>query len=231
MTGYSGPDNRSFYLQSFDGKKFPFDRVTEGRSGFIDRHLLSIHGGIQPDVLNQSILKGVDDGLAARALLFWPRRILPKKIVRGKRALTADLEAALRKLERISFSDIYQPYLLALSDAALERLNDWRINTQDPRLGETGKQASAIAKMENQLVRITGVLTLLDFAFGGNDAHSREISTDVMERAIQLVESYFIPQIDRVYNDIDLSEAELFARNIVRKIRKLGRKSSNVAKC
>lgn len=216
MNGYGGQSARTFYLQSFDGGIYTFDRVMAGRSGRIEKHLLAVHGGMQPDVLNESILKGIDDGLAARALLFWPGRVPAKPIVRGQPVSTDAIQTGLLKLLKIEPGDESNPNLLSLSDEALSAFNEWRCGVQEPRLGNTGKQASAIAKLENQLLRLTGLLTLLDFAFSDAKAAPAEVPLDAMKRAISLVETYFMPQIERVYNDIDLSPEERMAREIIR---------------
>ncbi|MEL6859987.1 MAG: DUF3987 domain-containing protein [Pseudomonadota bacterium] len=221
MNGYSGQSARTFYLQSYDGGIYTFDRVTAGRSGRIEKHLLAVHCGMQPDVLNESILKGIDDGLAARALLFWPGRVTAKPIVRGQPVSTEAIQTGLLKLLEIEPGDASNPNLLSLSDEALSALNEWRCGVQEPRLGNTGKQASAIAKLENQLLRLTGLLTLLDFAFSDAKAAPAEVSLNAMTRAITLVETYFMPQIERVYNDIDLSPEERMAREIIRTAKSL----------
>lgn len=221
MNGYSGQNARTFYLQSFDGGIYTFDRVTAGRSGRIEKHLLAVHGGMQPDVLNESILKGIDDGLAARALLFWPGRVPAKPIVRGQPVSTEAIQTGLLKLLEIEPGDESKPNLLSLSDEALAAFNEWRCGVQEPRLGNTGKQASAIAKLENQLLRLAGLLTLLDFAFSDVEATPAEVPLDAMARAISLVETYFMPQIERVYNDIDLSPEERMAREIIRTAKSL----------
>lgn len=222
MSGYSGQDARAFYLQSFDGKSFTFDRVNEERTGRIDRHLLAIHGGIQPDVLAATILKGRDDGLAARALLFWPDKVPVKPIVRGLEMDISGLEAAIEKLANVPFASEQGTYKLSLSDDALNLLNDWRIDIDEPRKGGQGKLASALAKMENQLLRLAGLLAILDFAFSDAGGVPTEIAGDVMERAIDLVESYFVQQIERVYTDVDLSSEERMARNILRIVKMKG---------
>lgn len=216
MNGYSGQSARTFYLQSFDGGIYTFDRVTAGRSGRIEKHLLAVHGGMQPDVLNESILKGIDDGLAARALLFWPGRVPAKPIVRGQPVSTEAIQTGLLKLLDIEPGDESNPILLSLSDEALSAFNEWRCGVQEPRLGNTGKQASAIAKLENQLLRLTGLLSLMDFAFSDAESAPAEVSLNAMTRAISLVETYFVQQIARVYNDIDLSPEERMAREIIR---------------
>lgn len=216
MNGYSGQSARTFYLQSFDGGTYTFDRVTAGRSGRIEKHLLAVHGGMQPDVLNESILKSIDDGLAARALLFWPGRVPAQPIVRGQPVSAEAIQAGLLKLLEIEPGDESNPNLLSLSDEALSAFNEWRCGVQEPRLGNTGKQASAVAKLENQLLRLTGLLTLMDFAFSDAKAAPAEVPLNAMTRAISLVETYFMPQIERVYNDIDLSPEERMAREIIR---------------
>jgi len=216
MNGYNGQSARTFYLQSFDGGTYTVDRVTIGRSGRIEKHLVAVHGGLQPDVLNASILKGIDDGLAARALLFWPGRVPAKRIVRGKPLSSEAIRTGLLKLLDIEPGDASNPNLLPLSVEALSAFNDWRCGVQEARLGNTGKQASAVAKLENQLLRLAGLLTLLDFAFSNAKSAPAEVPLDAMKRATSLVENYFIPQIERVYNDIDLSPEERMAREIIR---------------
>ena len=222
MGGYSGQDARSFYLQAFDGRTYQFDRVNEDRTGRIDRHLLSIHGGIQPDVLNSSILKGLDDGLSARALCFWPDRVPTKPVERGSKLNLEALEGAIMKLEDIEISLTGEPYLLPLDEKALELFNDWQTGSQDPRIGDEGKQASAIAKLDNQLLRLAGLLVMLDYAFGDDADLPKVLSADAVSRAVELVESYFVPQIDRVYNDIDLSPEERMAGVILQKLHRMG---------
>ena len=76
--GGAGAD-RGFYLECWNGGRHVVDRVKDGGKPLrIPFALLAIVGGAQPDRLEE-VLRGADDGLAARFLYVWPEPVPPSR--------------------------------------------------------------------------------------------------------------------------------------------------------
>jgi hypothetical protein len=73
MDKYSGgKGDRSFWLQTFNGDPYSFDRVGRG-TGDVENLSMTLLGGIQEDHLRKVVAEGVDDGLIQRLFVIMLR--------------------------------------------------------------------------------------------------------------------------------------------------------------
>ena len=212
---YNAGVDRACYLEAYDQGSFTFDRVKAGRVK-IDNHCFSVFGGLQPDrfrtLLSQS---GDDDGFAARLLLFWPKPTRPTTIPDG--ANHEPLHRALDRLDRLPELSGGCGLELQLTEEAFSLFDRWYGTNHAGRHGTEGKMGSAFGKLPGVVARLSGILHLMDWAFDTSPTSSIgvRISEGTVKRAIQLVETYFVPQVKRAYDNVDLPPEERLAYGIL----------------
>lgn len=206
---YSAGVDRAFYLEGWNDGPFTLDRVKAGTITIPD-HCLSITGGIQPDRFRSLLTHtGDDDGFCARLLIFWPDALPPGPIPNG-----ADHAALHRALNRISGLPAVEPtsrHILKISADGYSALNEWFQTEHAARKQVTGKRGSAFGKLPGYAARIAGCQHLLDWAFGYGETLPDEIEKTHILAALVLIETYFVPQIERAYHGADRSPEEQIA--------------------
>jgi hypothetical protein len=123
-----GGSDRAFYLESFGGRSYTIDRVKHPEPIIIPSLALSILGGIQPERLDSLVLKGDDDGFAARFLYIWPKKVTP---CRPKHVLnTVFLKNFFQRLYElpipINEDNAHSPRILRLTEEAIVMFSNWR---------------------------------------------------------------------------------------------------------
>lgn len=216
MTRYAGGgSDRPFWLEAYGGRGHTVERM--GRpSVHVDRLSIGVVGGIQPDRLRTLLLKSDDDGLLARFLPLWPD---PAPIRRPK-ALPdeAFIETALARLHRLSMAtneqDELRPWLVPFSDAARDRLDAFRHAVRGWESEAEGLLLSFIGKLPGLSVRLSLILTYLDW-LAGLDMEPIEIDAATFERSALFIERYALPMARRAYADASLSKSERAARRLL----------------
>jgi hypothetical protein len=226
---YGGGGEAQFFLERFNGGPLQVDRVKAGRSIRADRALMSVLGTIQPDVLSRLLLKGEDEGFAARFLFVWPSPIAP---CRPKRVADfALLEAALRALRSLQMSKDddgkLSPSILSLDDKAGAMFEAWMSENYQACNDASGKLASWRGKARGFVLRIALILAFLDWAFNPHAPAPETLSGAVMARALGLVEDYFAPMAERVFGDACLDPETRLASSILKAIAKRRPKTFN----
>lgn len=119
------------------------------------------------------VFEGVQDSYAAA--------------LRGLLALPADLDDE---------GDSFKPRLVSLSQAARDEVTAFRTRLE-PRLGERDGDLAHMAswgnKAHGQVVRVAGVLHLMDTAAQGVDPRGVAVPVETVRRALRVVEGYFLP--------------------------------------
>ena len=226
---YGGGGEAQFFLERFNGGPLQVDRVKVGRSIRADRALMSVLGTIQPDVLSRLLLKGEDEGFAARFLFVWPAPIAP---IRPKRVADFGvLEAALRVLRSLQMvkddEGKLSPSVLNLDEQAGAMFEAWMVENYQACNDASGKLASWRGKARSFVLRIALVLSFLDWAFNPLGPSPETVSGAVMARALGLVEDYFAPMAERVFGDACLDPETRLASSILRAIAKRKAKTFN----
>ncbi len=223
MEGYGGGGSaRPTYLKAWNGGRESVDRRGAGGSIAVPRFLLSIHGGIQPDKLRDLLLKSQsDDGLAARALMFWPN-VRKRESLRGNRS---NPETVIRAFLRLAELREHQDETAILDYVTCDQnpdlcavtlLEQLFAKSEEDKGQHKGKLGSAMAKMSANTYRLSGLLHLIDWAFSGAEQQpAMEIERETLERTSHIIESYSIPQAKRVYIGLDATPAERMAMDIL----------------
>lgn len=207
-----GNGDRTFYLEAFNGGPYTQDRVKDGEIA-IPNHCFSIVGGIQPDRLRQLLTHtGSDDGFASRLLFFWPDQLPAGRIPAGTQH--DDLESALNRIDAFPIDD--EGIELGLSEEAYGVFDDWYLEDRGSRVGTKGKLGSAYGKLAGYVLRLAGILHILDWAFSeANGNCPFTISPKNVLAALTLIEKYFVPQLKRVYQDADRDPIDTIASGIL----------------
>ncbi|MCF6196001.1 MAG: DUF3987 domain-containing protein, partial [Emcibacter sp.] len=196
-SGGKGGD-RAYFLECFGGKAFTQDRVKNGATPITIPHLsVSVIGSIQPDRLQSCLMKGDDDGLSSRFLYIYPQ---PVKRRRPRQMANKDtIERTMRKLHslKVDMGEDYNPVqrVISLSSEATDYFEIW---WQDQ--GEacpTGKSGGWHGKMGGVALRLSLILTYLEWASGYNPLEPYEITLDTVQKAIQLIDHYLTPMAER----------------------------------
>ncbi len=223
MTRYAGGgSDRPFWLEAYGGRGHTVERM--GRPP-VDVGLLSIGvvGGIQPDRLRSLLLQSDDDGLLARFLPLWPDPA-PIRRPTGKPDTTF-IEDALVRLHRLSMAtseqDELRPWFVPFSDAARDQLDQFRHHVRTWESNADGLLLSFIGKLPGLSVRLSLILTYLDWLAARGD-EPVEINAEAFKRAALFVEIYALPMARRAYADASLSKPERGARRLLGLIREQG---------
>lgn len=184
--GGRGADEQQL-LELFDGSGLSSLRIVGDRH--YSRSQLSIWGSTQPDVLRQLVADGDASGLWARFLFVpLPERAVPLPLATSP-AEVAEVEAAAATLAN-ACGAVYrlprQTYRLA--PAAAERFAHYELNRQRAALGATiGAQSALYGKSAGKVLRLAGVLHLLQIA-AGEISIGAAIEPGTIDRAAALVD-------------------------------------------
>ena len=184
--GGKGDDEQQL-LELFDGGGLTSLRIVGDRT--YSRSQLSIWGSTQPDVLRQLVANGDANGLWAR-FLFVP---LPERAVPLPLATSADevaeVYAAAQTLDDVCGAvHRLPPQTYKLGPAAAERFAHYELNRQRAALGASiGAQSALYGKSAGKVLRLAGVLHLLQIA-AGEISDSEPIKPGTIDRATALVD-------------------------------------------
>lgn len=214
-TGSSGGD-RAFWLQAYGGRPWSPDRVKDGDDPIQIPHLLwAILGTIQPETISAMLLNGLDDGLSARFLFFWPDSSPPTRPTR-----VADRDSAYQRLKRLydlPWPEKPDPKIIAFSEAAAEHMQKWRKQVYDLEQSVSGKLVSWVGKLPGFALRLSLILEFLIWTETSPDTpEPSEISERAILAALTFLEDFALPMAQRTFGVAALSEAERDAKRVAR---------------
>jgi hypothetical protein len=149
-----GGGDRAFWIETFGGRSYRYDRVRLDDSLDIPFCAVSILGAIQPDRLHSMLLSGDDDGLASRFIYAWPDVVPPKRP--REVADNVALVSSVRRLSLITFdtddATNPKPRTISLKDDAADEFQGWWEREQwAAKEAATGQFASAVGKSRSGL--------------------------------------------------------------------------------
>jgi hypothetical protein len=221
--GSSGSE-RPFWIETYGGRPYRYDRVKLGESIDIAFCAVSLLGGVQPDRLNSLLLTGDDDGLAARPLYTWPDPVPPKRPTRVPDGST--LQAVLRRLYDLSWGKgedgADRPIIMPLESDAADEFQAWHEQKQwEARLAAAGRLAGAIGKLDGVTLRLAMVLEFLHWAWGrSNEPAPIQISLESVRRAFTIIDGWARTNLERVFAEAALPQPQRDARTIAKWILK-----------
>lgn len=214
---YGNDADRPFYLEAYGGRPFTVDRRKNDQPIVIPYLTLSILGGIQPDKLDSLLLKGDDDGLSARFLFIWPE---PIRLVRPQNdfdlSVLARAFARLEALEMAEDEGRLVPVVLKLDNP--DPIETWAQGLQDEAERMGGVYGSFLGKARGVAVRLAGLIELMGWAIGDNEKPPCSVSTESLQSAMKLIDTYIILMAKRVFNDAAIPEEERHAGSVARHV-------------
>ena len=204
MTKYNDA-GRAFWLESYGGGPFRVERQKSADPIDVDRLVVAVIGGTQPDKLAE-MFADADDGLLGRFVWAWPDA-LPFRLGR----VSPDPEFAIAALDRLRALELVPasedgerpaPGFVRLADEAVDAMEAFGRAMQERQEVAAGLMQSAYGKARGLALRLSLVLELLRWCGRADcSAEPEVISADAFNAACGLVADYFMPMAERVYGD------------------------------
>ena len=191
--GGKGGD-REQYLSLWNAQPIKIDRVKE--SFYAPDPYLSIIGGMQPQKTVRLFGEdSFDDGLISR-FLFYRKSYISKKVTLHE--WSSDYEKYWTDLILYCYSMNRQNKLqLALNDAAKQVFIDYENSLTALTPYVPSRFAVFIPKAVNYVLRISGILHVIESLHNGQTPIPQEISADTVTRAVNLVK-FFLSQARQI---------------------------------
>ncbi len=189
LARYSTGNDRPLYLEAWAAARWIINRVSYERPLEIPSASLSMIGGIQPEKLQELLAKDPDDGLAARFLYAWPDP--PTRIPLYQRSAPDDgaMSTAMLRLWQIAASPA-SPLRLAIDPHDYDPLHA-QLHSLQAR--QTDYLAGFVGKGNGTVIRLAGILTLLEWATGPSGmTPPRTVSNAALSGAFRLWHDYFL---------------------------------------
>lgn len=214
-----GGSDRSFYLEAHGGRSYPVDRVKHPEPIIIPSLAISIIGGIQPDKLNTLLMKGDDDGLAARFLYTWPEAIVFQRPTSF--ADSAVLQRVFRRLNTLQLTKDRSgkpiSIIIHFEEKAASVLEEWRREQPEKEAGTSGLLRSHIGKMPGLALRLSSTLCHLEWALSEEcQPEPGMIAERHILSAIGLLDGYYLPMAQRCFGDASLPQDQRDAVMVAR---------------
>ena len=230
MSRYSGGQDNEFWLEAWNGGHYTVERMSRPAVS-IDRLLIGVVGGMQPDKLARSFA-GDSDGMSARFLYAWPPEPGYKPLSNDVAEVEPEIVNALTRLVELPFSRDkdegapgplyaslkeveFAPRAVPLSSLAAERFEQFRQFVHAGKASLDGREREWWAKMPAHALRLAGTLCFLEWAFVGGQEPT-EIDAVFMQAAVHLVRDYFWPHGRAALRQIGLTERHATERRVLR---------------
>jgi hypothetical protein len=180
---------------------------------------VSILGAVQPDQLRRLFLEAED--LAARYLYAWPHPPPFRPIVGSPSPDDGEVLGRLRRIAR-KVGSIRDSLMLLVDERGLVALDTFMADVH-AALGEAeGLEQAWLGKGRGTVVRLAGILELLDWSATGSAGPPGHIGRVRMEEAAALWEGYFRPHATGLFTRTAPTTTETQARRAVRWLRSKG---------
>jgi hypothetical protein len=186
-----------------------------GKSGF--RWARSVFGTLRAGRLSET-LSEVDEGMLSRVLYCWPVPRLDARLA----SAGGDDDAALRLLQRLVDlpGTICEPAALRLQEAAVARLQALLPQLRASMREADGVEAAWIGKGAGTIVRLAGLLCLMDWAAGDTEEPCTTVEERHLESAHALWSDYFRPHAQAVFGQASSTLAERRVQRVGRWLRR-----------
>jgi hypothetical protein len=236
-----GGGDKPFWLEAWNGARYAVDRKSAGEKGkarkpvIIQNLSVGVLGGIQPDRLKE-LLNDADDGLVHRFLYCWPDDTADFKIKRdggSQEARDFDHRARtaferLSELEMVKDGDELKPKIVEFTPGAVDALEAFGQDMQrKARRNAATPMGATYSKARGRVLRLATVLQFLWWSADLLAGEPEAISADAVNAAIELMNTYFLPQAERIFREVSLPQAQQDAMLVLRRLRDDGERHFN----
>lgn len=219
MTSYNDA-GRSFWLEAYRGRPFRVERQKNPEPINVERLVVAVFGGTQPEKLAE-LLDEADDGLFARIGWFWPEPLQFRLASEAPNAQWAiDALDRLRQFDLapgMVATDFGRPHYVPVVPDALQHLEAFGQEMQERQSWAGGLMRSAYGKARGLALRLSLVFEYLWWAGRqGMQPPPTTISESALLAAISFVADYLMPMAERVYGDAAASPADRNAATLAR---------------
>jgi hypothetical protein len=180
---------------------------------------VGILGAVQPDQLGRLFKEGED--LAARHLYAWPHQPAFRSIVGGPSPDDGEALTRLRRIARKAGTH-RDPLMLRVDDRGLAALDTFMANVHAALCEVEGLEAAWLGKGRGTVVRLAGILELLDWSATGSSSPPGHIGRERIEEAVALWQGYFRPHATSLFMQTAPTTTEVQARRVARWLRGRG---------
>jgi hypothetical protein len=216
MSRYSTGQDNEFWLEAFNGKYYVVER--QSAPAIVIPHLLiGMTGGFQPDKLARSF-EGDDDGAYARVLFAWPSVAAYRPLTNEVSEMEPELINALTRLATLPCTDEegnFAPRTVYLSAEGLEEFEQFRQFVDRGLNALDGREREWWSKGPTHVLRLSGTLAYLDWAFVGG-AEPAEIEAQYVRSAVRLWREYYWPHARAALRVMGQSDKHADARRVLR---------------
>jgi hypothetical protein len=210
-------EDRAFVVAGWTGDPSHASEMLEvGKNGY--RWAESVFCTLQADRLSET-LSGVDDGLLSRFLYCWPVPRLDARLDSAR----GDGDAALRLMQRLIDlpGTVCAPAVLRLQEVAVDRLQALLPHVRAFMRDADGVEAAWIGKAAGTIVRLAGLLSLMDWAGSDSTEPCTTVEAQHLERAHALWADYFWPHAQAVFGEAPSTLDERRVRRVGRWLRRM----------
>jgi hypothetical protein len=203
---------RRLWLQSWSAGSSRPAAVTESAA-------VSILGAVQPEQLGR-LFRDAED-LAARYLYAWPHQPPFRSVVGSP---SPDDGEALGRLRRIArkVGSVRDPLVLLVDERGLGALDTFMANVHAALREADGLEEAWLGKGRGTVVRLAGILELLDWSATGSASPPGHIGRERIEAAAALWDGYFRPHATSLFTRTMPTTTEVQARRVARWLRSNG---------
>jgi hypothetical protein len=215
MARYSGGHDAPFWLQTWDGKPYPVERV--GRPSLRLPHLLiGICGGLQADKV-RDIFQGPRDGMSARFLFAWPQPAPYRRLSDDADEIDPSIVVLFSKLSRLPRPFDSREARIPLTTKARRTFERFRKEVYATKDDLDGREREWCMKSLAQVLRLAGTLAFLRLNYNDDKSPTvpRDIRSEDIAAAVVLVRDYFWPHARACLRLIGVSERHADARRVL----------------
>ena len=204
---------RRLWLQAWSaGSSGP--AVAAGESAAV-----SILGAVQPEQLGR-LFQDAED-LAARYLFAWPHQPAFRSIVGSPSPDDGEALSRLRRIARKA-GTFRDPLMLQVDERGLGALDTFMAKLHAALHEAEGLEEAWLGKGRGTVVRLAGILELLEWSAAGSASPPGHIGRERIEEAVALWEGYFRPHATSLFTRTLPTTTELRARRVARWLRSKG---------
>jgi hypothetical protein len=222
MGRYSQGSDREFWLEAWNGNPYTIERM--GRDPIaLDRLLVSVTGGFQPDKLTRAF-DGDNDGMYARLCFAWPSEVGYRPLSNEVAEVEPEIFNALSRLVRLGepeVDDVFVPRSIPLSSEAAGSFERFRQFLHETKDGLEDRECEWWSKGAAQVLRIAGTLAMLEWSWNGG-AEPDSIDLVHLDGAVVLWRDYFWPHSRAALRQMGASRRQYRERRVLIWLRKQG---------